>query len=119
MNRSVLIVIVDFLLITLLAFSNLDEQNLTSQKPPAAAGAPRPNAGRQDVVDALKLSLNKEKETREALNAQLQQAQAQLQSREQTLAEREKLIRDAEQTLQQKVDEAARLGRERANLEQQ
>src|SRR5947208_1645116 len=118
MNRSALIVIVDFLLISLLAFSRFDDQDLPVEKsgtPTIAAST----GGHQDVVDVLKLSLNQEKESREQLNEQLRQAQAQLQSREQVLGDREKLIREAEQVLTQKADEAARLSRERSALEQQ
>ncbi|MFO1501471.1 MAG: hypothetical protein U1G07_24295 [Verrucomicrobiota bacterium] len=119
MNRSALIVIVDFLLISLLAFSRLDDPTLPEEKPGAAAPTMMNTGARQDVMDTLKLSLNKERESRDALNEQLRQAQARLQSHEQTLTEREKLIQEAEQLLQQKSDEAGRLARERANLEQQ
>ena len=118
MNRSVLIVIVDFLLISLLAFSHFDEQDLAQAKPGQVASLPA-NSGRQDVMDVLKLSLNKERESREQLNEQLRQTQAQLQSREQVLGDREKLMREAEQLLRQKADEAARLARDRSAMEQQ
>ncbi len=118
MNRSALIVIVDFLLISLLAFSRLDDPQIVEDK---AARPAVPNLGGnpQDLVAVLKLSLNKEKESREQLNEQLRQTQAQLQSRDQILGDREKLIRDAELMLRQKAEETARLSRERAAIEQQ
>jgi len=120
MNRSALIVIVDFLLVSLLAFSRLDELDVPQEKAQAAAPAvPFSKGDHQDLVDVLKLSLDKERESRDALNAQLRQTQSQLQNREQTLAEREKLMRDAEQVLQQKSDEASRLQQERATLAEQ
>lgn len=115
MNRSILIVIVDFLLISLLAFSNFDEPATVNRS--AAPAAKRDS--RQDMVDVLKLSLDKERQSREQLDEQLKQAQAQLQGREQTLSEREKLIREAEQMLREKAEEAARLARERTALQQQ
>jgi hypothetical protein len=123
MNRSILIVIVDFLLISLLAFSNLDDQSLSLDKEKAAPSMSlsmaRPTQPSQDLVDALKVSLNKERESRDQLHDQLRQTEAQLQTREQALGDREKLIGEAEQLLRQKADEAARLERERTALEQQ
>lgn len=116
MNRSILIVIVDFLLISLLAFSNFDEAPSTAR---SLAPAAKARDSRQDMMDVLKLSLDKERESREQLNEQLRQARTQLQGREQTLSEREMLIREAEQMLREKAEEAARLARERAALQQQ
>jgi hypothetical protein len=119
MNRSILIVIVDFLLVSLLAFSRVDEadlkQGIANQPPtmPASTGA------HQDLVDVLKVSLDKERESREQLNQRLVQTQAQLQQREQALGDREKLIRDAEQMIRQKAEETARLEQERTALAQQ
>ena len=110
MNRSVLIVIVDFLLISLLAFSRFDEPDVV-EKPITGTALPASATGRQDLVDVLKVSLDKERESREQLNEQLRQAQAQLQGREQVLTDREKLMREAEALLREKADEAARLAR--------
>jgi hypothetical protein len=118
MNRSVLIVIVDFLLISLLAFSRFDEPDVV-EKPITGTALPASGTGRQDLVDVLKVSLDKERESREQLNEQLRQAQAQLQGREQVLTDREKLMREAEALLREKAAEAARLARERAALQQQ
>ena len=119
MNRSILIVIVDFLLISLLAFARLDELDLKEEKANQAPSLASVAGNRQDLVDVLKVSLDKERESREQLNEQLRQTQSQLQSREQTLGQREQLIREAEQMLREKADQAARLERERTVLEQQ
>jgi hypothetical protein len=121
MNRSVLIVIVDFLLISLLAFSRLDEPDARIQDPGqrATLGSPSPASNRQDLVDVLKVSLSKERESREQMDEQLRRLQAQLQSREQTLGDRDKLIREAEQMLRAKAQEADRLAEQRADIEQQ
>jgi hypothetical protein len=119
MNRSVLIVIVDFLLISLLAFSRVDEQDVKMEVPGQRASLAAPSGKRQDLVDVLKTSLNKERESREQLNDQLRQAQQQLQSREQTLSERDTLIREAEEMLRQKAAEATRLSHDRSAIEQQ
>lgn len=118
MNRSILIVIVDFLLVSLLAFSRVDQVDLKkpSMQPPALLPS---RAGREDLVDVLKVSLDQEKQEREQLHDQLRQTEAQLQNREQALTEREKAMRDAEIALQQKNEEAAKLQRERQALEEQ
>ena len=117
MNRSALIVIVDFLLISLLAFTRMDDTAMDDQAgqatPAMAAGA------RQDLMDTLKVSLDQERESRQVLNEELRKAQTQLQSREQVLGEREQLIREAEQMLRQKSEEATRLARERAAIQRQ
>jgi hypothetical protein len=120
MNRSALIVIVDFLLVSLLAFSRLDNQEMPSFEktgPPTTQTNTR--SPQQDVADVLKASLETERQSREHLNEQLQLTQAQLQTREQALSEREMLIREAEQVLREKAEEAARLGKERAALQTQ
>jgi X-X-X-Leu-X-X-Gly heptad repeat protein len=121
MNRSVLIVIVDFLLISLLAFSRVDEPDVKITDPGqrATLATPSPSGDHQDLVDVLKLSLNKERESREQVTEQIRQLQAQLQTREQVLGDRDKLIREAEQMLRQKLEEAARLARDRADIERQ
>ncbi len=119
MNRSVLIVIVDFLLVSLLAFSRIDEPDMKLQDPGQRTTPAGPVNQRQDLMDTLKLSLSKEREQREQANERLQLLQAQLQAREQVLGDREKLIREAEQVLREKAAEAARLERERAALEQE
>ena len=100
------------------AFSRFDDPDVT-EKPVTGATASAAASGRKDMVDVLKLSLDKERESREQLNEQLRQAQAQLQGREKVLGDRESLMREAEQLLRQKADESARLAKERAALQQQ
>jgi X-X-X-Leu-X-X-Gly heptad repeat protein len=120
MNRSILVVIVDFLLISLLAFARLDEPDFKEARPNATPTlAAKDPSTHQDLVDVLKTSLAKEQESREQLNEQLRQTQQQLQTREQALSDREKVMRDEEQRLQEKVDESTRLAHEHATLEQQ
>ncbi len=120
MNRSVLIVIVDFLLISLLVFSRLDETDVAPEtKAPAEIPPINLSASRQDMTELLQASLEKERASREQLDEQLRLAQAQLQSREQSLDERERAMREAERLLRQKADEAARLAKERVAMERQ
>ena len=81
MNRSVLIVIVDFLLISLLAFSRIGEEDaLTQDKEGQQMTLTSPSGDHNDLVDVLKVSLDKERESREQLDERLRQLQAQLQA---------------------------------------
>jgi predicted nucleic acid-binding Zn-ribbon protein len=104
MNKTLLLVICDFLLLNLLALTHWEkaEPAHLAQKPAAAAAAPAAN---QDLVDMMKLSLEDERRT----HAQLAQ---QLQTREETLA-RVATQKDAlEQNLAATRHSAQELGRQ-------
>jgi len=111
MNRSILIVICDFLLVTLVAFSNFE-----ADKPPEAETrtviAPRTIGGNQDMLGTLKLALEDEKQTREKLTTDLQ-------TQERALAEREQRIKEFQTNLRKTEEQATRIERERAALAQQ
>lgn len=111
MNRSILIIICDFLLVTLVAFSTLDE------RPPEPAEVARVNAPRvpdrnQDVLGTLKLALEDEKQTREKLTSDLQ-------AQEQALAEREQRLKEYQASLTRAEEQAKQLEQQRAALAQQ
>ena len=72
MNRSILIVIVDFLLVSLLAFSNLDSLSLEpKERRLEVAPVKTDGGGRQDMLSALKSALEDERQSREKLSAEL------------------------------------------------
>lgn len=119
MNRSVLIVIVDFLLISLLAFSRIEDADVTQEQTGTPSTVLDTTGNRQDLMEVLKVSLDKEQESRALLHEQLRQAETQLETREQLLGDRERVINEAQQLLQLKDEEAARLARERSSIEQQ
>jgi hypothetical protein len=118
MNRSIFIVIVDFLLLSLITFARFDsDQDVTARK--GGQLAQQGSAGEKEMMNVLKLSLEEERQARETLTAQLTETQDTLKSREELLAERERRIKESQLSLQRKSEEAQKLAVERAALEQQ
>lgn len=121
MNKTLLLIMCDFLLLNLLALTRWEKAEPPSapQPPvPAMQEGRNPASKDQDLVDVMKLSLEDERAQREQLSQQLQQTQSTLQSREQNLAqlqsERTQLSSTLTETqrqaqdLAQKVDAASR-----------
>jgi hypothetical protein len=90
MNKTLLLIICDFLLLNLLALTRWEKAEPPRQQQPpvpaASSGAPATSKD-QDLVDVMKLSLEDERSQREQLSQQLQSAQSTLQQREQNLAQ--------------------------------
>jgi hypothetical protein len=121
MNKTLLLIMCDFLLLNLLALTRWEKAEPTRpQQPPAPVvqqGA-APASKDQDLVDVMKLSLEDEKAQREQLLKQLEQTQSTLQSREENLdklqSERTQLSTTLATTQQQaaqlaqKVEESSR-----------
>src|SRR5688572_26630914 len=98
MNRSLLIIICDFLLVTLVAFSNFepDESKHTETN---VAPAPRTTDGSKDVVGTLKIALEDEKQSREKLTQDLR-------AQEQAASEREQRIKEFQTDLRRTEEQA-------------
>jgi hypothetical protein len=111
MNRSILIVIVDLLLVTLVAFSTFEER-------PQATGdvrptnPPKPADSSKDLVGTLKLALEDEKQSREKLTSELR-------TQEQTLAEREQKLKEFQANLARAEEQAKQIETQRATIAQQ
>jgi hypothetical protein len=89
MNKTLLLIICDFLLLNLLALTRWEKAEpqhagIQSAAPTAAASAPAVNA---DMVELMRVSLEDEKATREGLAAQLNRTQGTLSEREKALAQ--------------------------------
>ena len=88
MNKTLLLIICDFLLLNLLALTRWDKvEPAATRKPPVpevSANAARQN---QDLVDMMKLALEQEQATRTQLQQRLQFAESDSQSRAQTLTQ--------------------------------
>ncbi len=108
MNRSILIILCDFLLVTLVAFSNVDSGRSPQIDARTAAGI-RAAGGDKDVVGTLKLALEDEKQSREKLTAHLQTS-------EQALAQHEQKVRQFQESLRKAEELARQLEQERAAL---
>src|SRR5688572_11495712 len=111
MNRSILIIICDFLLVTLVAFSTL-ESDRKEEPETRPDNAPKAIGGSQDLMGTLKLALEDEKQSREKLTQDLQ-------STEQALAEREARIKQFQADLRKTEEQAKQLDEQRAALAQQ
>ncbi|MGD0813652.1 MAG: hypothetical protein ABSA83_08625 [Verrucomicrobiota bacterium] len=115
MNRTILIVICDFLLVSLLAFSSADinsAANPTAVRTAADLASPGETnriGGRQDLGDVMRLALEEERRKQDALSADLSKTQAAA-SRQQLLLNQ----RDAQ--LQAFHQQEARLQEEQTNL---
>ncbi|WP_309399226.1 hypothetical protein [Cerasicoccus maritimus] len=118
MNRSLLLVICDFLLLSLLALARFDDPD--EQTAPQAEQAIEQDAiANQDLIDVLKMSLDAEQENRDELSTELAETQEQLEARAKALAEREAKLEETQQTAEQLAAEKARLEKQRTELAKQ
>ncbi|HLP78479.1 MAG TPA: hypothetical protein VK327_16365, partial [Candidatus Paceibacterota bacterium] len=117
MNRSILIVICDFLLVSLLAFSTVDI-NKVSQEGAQRSSVQltmvtnRPESGGKDLAAVMQLALNEERKNRDQLLGELSQART-------AASEREKQAQTLQQQLQSREQQAQQLQQQRSALEQQ
>jgi hypothetical protein len=119
MNRSILIIIADFLLVSLLAFSNFDEEKLGSdhqeQQGKLELTADKLN-GKQDLVDVMKGVLEDERRAKQQLIGELALTKEAVQGQQTKTVEREKQNQAIQQALQQKELQARQLEQERNAL---
>ncbi len=136
MNRSVMIVICDFLLLMLVASARFDEipsitttvpeqvrtpgERMNQTAPTAAeaqaAGIPPRTA---ELLDTMKSSLEEERVSKEQLTAMLSETKDALQTQQQLAAKREQDLQAAQIELRSKEQEAHRLDQERTVLTSQ
>ncbi len=144
MNRTILIVICDFLLVSLLAFSTVDinkvaDEGVERQVRVEISTNAAPDAGK-DITSVMRLALDEERKQRDLLlgelersreaitrqqstlterERQIQAAQNQLSSAQTQLREREQQVQNVQQDLRAREQEAARLQQSQAALQQQ
>jgi hypothetical protein len=115
MNRSILIVICDFLLVSLLAFSTVDINQATDHARPPMTNlemATNRVEGGSDLTAVMRQALEQEKEQRDTLMGELAKART-------AASERERQVLTTQQELQTKSAEATRLQTEEAQLQAQ
>jgi hypothetical protein len=107
MNRTLLLILCDFLLLTLLALTRWEtaEPERPATPPPAQTEAQDGAAtGAQDIVELMKLSFEDQRAEQDALAAQLASTSSELAARESTVeqlqAERSQLATSLDQTQQ-------------------
>src|SRR5262245_9367332 len=116
MNRTILIVICDFLLVSLLAFSTVDINKVADQAQERSISVEIstnqvPDVSK-DLTAVMRLALEEEKKQREQLVGELSR------SRE-SASEREKQAQNVQKELQAREQEAQRLQQFQTNLQQQ
>jgi hypothetical protein len=123
MNRSILIVICDFLLISLLAFSTVNINNVADD------GAARPmrltqsttnqaDSGK-DLAAVMKLALEDERRKQQQLLSDLTRSHESLTQQQTLLTERERQAQALQQQLETRDQQAKRLQDEQAALQKQ
>jgi hypothetical protein len=118
MNRSILIVICDFLLVSLLAFSTVDINRISDGGSPqfatqqVATNQPEKLETGKDLAAVLNMALTDERNKQEQLQADLAKAK-------QTARSNEQQSKTLQQSLAAKEQEAVLLVQQRASLQQQ
>lgn len=134
MNRSILIVICDFLLVSLLAFSTIDPDKVSSSQggqllvKTEVAVTPtnqvNPVDGHQadshqDLGNVMRLALAEEKKSHDQLLNELNKARDAAARQQTALSEREKQLQTYEQQLQARQQAEQKLQQQQAALQQQ
>jgi len=115
MNRSILIVICDFLLVSLLAFSTIDINKVGQGGVPRLAqnkATATPGGGQQDLGDAMRLALEEERRNRDQLLGELARSRA-------LVAQQNQQIQTVSNQLQSKEQLAAGLAEQQVHLQRQ
>lgn len=122
MNRSILIVICDFLLVSLLAFSTVDINKSTDEGIPrnikVEISTNQVESGK-DLTAVMRLALDEERRNREQLLGELTKAKEAAEKQQASLGEREKQMQSFQQELQNREAQTAKLQQAQAALEQQ
>jgi len=122
MNRSILIVICDFLLVSLLAFSNLDASKLTDfsgDKTIKMEVAANQAESQQDLGSVMRLALEDERKKQDALVAELVNTREAAARQQAALSERDKQIAVFQQEIKSRDQQTAQLQDQQKKLEQQ
>src|SRR5260370_23436787 len=122
MNRSILIVICDFLLISLLAFSTVDinKVNDTGAERPIKLdlGTNQADKGKE-LAAVMRLALNEDRGSRDQLVGELTKPRETAAQQQALLGEREKQVQTFQEQIQSREQEAQRLQQRQADLQQQ
>ena len=112
MNRTLLLIICDFLLLSLLALARFDDPEEAEAKQRDAVVATSQAAVEQDLIEMLKLSLEAEREDSDTTTQRLRSAESKL-------AEKQRLIAEQSSTLEQMRDDSQQLLAEKQRLQEE
>jgi hypothetical protein len=123
MNRSILIVICDFLLVSLLAFSTVDINKTTQEGVPrqvkTTISTNLPDSSKQDLTAVMRLALEQERKGRDMLMGELNRTRDALARQQSLVSEREQQAKALQQEIQRRELQTAQLQQQTAQLEQQ
>ncbi|RME69483.1 MAG: hypothetical protein D6781_08495, partial [Verrucomicrobia bacterium] len=115
MNKTLLLILVDFLLLNLLALARWETPEERQREERGKAEITPQQTLQQvveeDLVDVLRVSLEEEASAREELSEELQKTRQSLSEREKAIAERERRLAEAQAELERKAREAEELAR--------
>ncbi|MDQ8202522.1 hypothetical protein [Pelagicoccus sp. SDUM812003] len=129
MNKTLLLILCDFLLLTILSMWKMEEEapppNESSSDSPEEASVAAMAMMEQDLLDTLQYSLEEEQAEQASLSEDLAEKAAELERQQRELAERESRIQNLESTLtdaerreQELQRQRERLAEEKSSLEQ-
>jgi hypothetical protein len=122
MNRSILIVICDFLLVSLLAFSSADINRAVEEgsKPEVKLiiATNQVESGK-DLAAVMRTALEEERKRHDLLMGELASTREAAAKQQALLSEREKQVQGFQQALQSREQESQKLQQEQARLQQQ
>lgn len=122
MNRSILIVICDFLLVSLLAFSTVDINKATDDATPRTVKvdiATNAVESGKDLAAVMRLALDEERRNRDQLMGELTRARETANRQQSTLSEREKQMQAIQQDLQSREQTLQKLQQDLQTRDQQ
>ena len=122
MNRSILIVICDFLLVSLLVFSSVDINQVASDgraQPVRMELATNRVDGGSDLTAVMRLALDEERKNREQLAGELAKNRTTLEKQQALLSEREKQTQLVQQEMQSREQQTQKLQAEQSRLQEQ
>ena len=135
MNRTLLIVICDFLLLTLISTARLDQMpsintspsgqiqletySRPDTAPPDTKAPPAIDPRTADVLEAMKSTLEEERTSREQLASTLSETEAALRAQQELATQRQQQLVSASKTIQAKEQEARIIEQARNRLASQ
>lgn len=125
MNKSILIVICDFLLVSLLAFSTIDINKVSEGGSPQFANQqvvtnqPEKVDTGKDLAAVMNMALTEERKKQDQMAADLAKARQNANQNEQQAKNLQQALQTKEQALQTKEQEATLLEQQRTGLQQQ
>lgn len=118
MSRSLLLVICDFLLLSLLALARFDEPEVQEQAE-VMEQVQQDTLADQDLIEVLRMSLESERDDREVILTDLEETKRELTEREKALREKEASLTETQKRAKELEAQRAKIAEEAARLEEE